>query len=278
MTQPPLTDRTALDLHRARAARAPELFLHEAVADDLQDRLSMVNRRFTAPAVVTPFARVWQDRLQEAAVIPDTETLELKPLSHDLVIHALGLHWANDPVGQLIQCRRALKPDGLLLAAFFGGETLSDLRTALSTAEIAMTGGLSPRVAPMADLRDAGALLQRAGLNLPVADSYRTTVTYETLFHLIRDLRAMGETNALTDRHKSPPPRALFAEAARIYHQAHADADGRIPAKFETIVLTGWAPDETQPKPLRPGSATSRLAEVLGSEERPLPDDAEPRD
>ncbi|TCO73464.1 methyltransferase domain-containing protein [Rhodovulum euryhalinum] len=269
MQSPPdLTDRAALIRQRARARRAPEPFLQGLALAELQERLTEVNRTFTAPAVVTGFPELWQEGLPGAVIVDDTETLALDPGAHDLVIHALCLHWANDPVGQLVQCRRALKPDGLFLAVLFGGRSLHELRTALAEAEIALTAGLSPRVLPMGEIRDLGALLQRAGFALPVADSTTHTVSYETPFHLLRDLRAMGETNALAARHRRTPPRALFAEAARRYENAHAGPDGRIPATVEMIYLAGWAPADTQPRPLRPGSARSRLAEALGTSER----------
>lgn len=168
---PKLTDRTALEAHRARARRNPALFLQEAAADDIKDRLAVVNRTFTAPAIVTTEPALWQSRIPGATCVPDAPVLQLEEGAHDLLIHALALHWADDPVGQLIQCRRALKPDGLFLGVAFGGQTLTELRAALGQAEIEVTGGLSPRVAPMADIRDLGALLQRAGLALPVADA-----------------------------------------------------------------------------------------------------------
>lgn len=273
MTRPPdLTDRRALSRARARAGRAPALFLHEAVADEIQERLREVNRTFTDPAVITPYPQVWQAALPGALRVKDTETLALTPGAHDLVIHALALHWANDPVGQLVQCRRALRPDGLFIGVLFGGRSLHELRAALAEAEVALTGGLSPRILPMGEIRDLGGLLQRAGFALPVADSVVQTVSYQSPAHLMHDLRAMGETNALAARHRAPAPRALFSNAARRYTQAHAGPDGRIPATAEMIYLTGWAPDENQQKPLRPGSAASRLADALNTTECRLPD------
>ena len=214
--------------------------------------------------------------MPEAKQVEDTEILALQENSHDLIVHALALHWANDPVGQLVQANRALKPDGLLLAVCFGGETLSELRSALAAAEVATTGGLSPRVAPMGEIRAVGALMQRAGLALPVADSVPLTVSYETPFHLMRDLRAMGETNSLAARHRAPASSRLFQKMAEEY--ADADPYGRINATFELLFLTGWSPAETQPKPLRPGSATSRLAEALGTNELGLNDPARSTD
>ncbi len=269
---PDLVDRAALLRQRARAARAPALFLHEAARDEAHDRLAMVNKAFTQPAVVSPFPQVWQQTLPHARIVPDDSVLALSPGAHDLVIHALALHWANDPVGQLIQCRRALRPDGLFLGLTFGGETLHELRSALTRAESAVTGGLSPRVLPMGEIRDLGALLQRAGLALPVADTMPLRVSYASALHLMRDLRAMGETNAQTARLRHPTRRAVLLEAARLYAAEHADGDGRITASFDIITLTGWAPADSQPKPLRPGSAAQRLADALGTRETPLND------
>jgi SAM-dependent methyltransferase len=266
MSHPLLTDRAALDLHRARAD-ASAWFLHEEARDEIEERLKDVNRRFTAPAIVTGHADLWGDLVPGAKLVPDAPVLDLEQGAHDLVIHAMALHWADDPVGQIIQCRRALRPDGLFLAAALGGETLQELRAALAQAETEISGVLSPRVAPMAEVRDMGALLQRAGLALPVADRMPRRVRYRDMFRLMADLRAMGETNALAARHKVVPPRGLFPRAARIYQDAFPDEDG-VAATFETIFLAGWAPSEDQPKPLRPGSAQARLADALGVEER----------
>lgn len=273
MSAPPLTDRAALSRNRARALKqGAELFLHEEAVAEIEERLSEVNKTFTAPAVVTGFPGPWSESLPGARIVSDEETLALDPGAHDLVIHALSLHWANDPVGQLVQCRRALKPDGLFLGVLFGGRTLSELRTSLAEAETRLTGGLSARVLPMGEIRDLGALLQRAGFALPVADAAKKTVTYATAFHLIADLRAMGEGNALAVRPRRAAPRALFPEAARFYAEAFPAGENRVAATFEMIFLTGWAPDESQQKPLRPGSATARLAEALGATETPLGD------
>lgn len=270
MTHPPdLTDRRALLFRRARALRrGAELFLHEEVAVEIEERLSEVNKRFTAPAVVTGFPQVWQARFADARIVADDPVLALAPEAHDLVIHALALHWADDPVGQLVQCRRALRPDGLMVAALFGGQTLHELRTVLAEAESRLTGGLSPRVLPMAEIRDLGALLQRVGFALPVADCITRTITYRSAFHLFDDLRAMAETNAMAGRSRKPAPRALFTEAARLYAEHFPAPDDRIAATFEIVFLTGWAPHESQQKPLRPGSAAARLADALGVPER----------
>jgi SAM-dependent methyltransferase len=255
---PPLTDRAALSRNRARASA---FFLQEEVRLDVQDRLSMVNRTFTETAVVSDFPSLWQGW----QVTPDADVLDLVAGSHDLVVHALSLHWANDPVGQLVQCRRALRPDGLFLGLMFGGQTLHELRAALAEAEVEVTGGLSPRVLPMAEIRDLGGLLQRAGLALPVADSWSKTVTYQDAFHLMRDLRAMGEGNALAARLRRPTGQAVLARAAAIYASRFGDDKGRIPATFEVICLTGWAPSNNQQKPLRPGSAQVLLADALAT-------------
>jgi SAM-dependent methyltransferase len=271
MAEPPaLTDRAALLRHRARAVAMaePALFLHDHLAGLLEERLDEVNRRFTAPALIAPFPQAFRDVVPEATVVADDAVLMLDPGTHDLVLHLMALHWANDPVGQLVQARRALRPDGLFLGACLGGRTLFELRASLAEAEARLTGGLSPRVAPMGEIRDLGALLQRAGFALPVADSLTLTVEYRDALHLMRDLRAMGEGNALAARRRGVSRRDVFLEAARVYAEAYARPNGRIPATFEFVFLTGWSPDASQPKPLRPGSAAARLAEALGVEER----------
>lgn len=232
----------------------------------------MVNRSFTDVALVTPFADIWRRRMPDADIIPDNETLALEQTRYDLIVHSMSLHWANDPVGQLIQCRRALKPDGLLIAATLGGKTLQELRSALGAAEIEVSGGLSPRVAPMGEIRDLGALLQRAGFALPVADSISLPAEYRDAMHLMHDLRDMGETNALNQRRRVCAPRRLFTRMADIYAETFAVPSGRVQASFEVVFLTGWAPDDTQPQPLRPGSAKHRLADALKVPEMPLRD------
>lgn len=271
MTTPPrLTDAVALALHRARATPDAS-FLHEAAADELKDRLNVVNKSFKDIALVSGFGDFWAAQHEGALCVPDTEVLSIQPGHHDLVIHAMALHWANDPIGQLIQCRRALRPDGLFLGVCFGGQTLQELRACLGQAEAAVTGGMSPRIAPMAELRDLGELLQRAGFSLPVADTMPINVSYRDIWHLMHDLRAMGETNALFQRLRRPTSRAVFDRAATLYQDSFADADGRITATFELVFLTGWAPDDCQPKPLRPGSAQQRLSDALNTDETKLP-------
>jgi len=270
-----LTDRKDLLRNRARATKAAAMFLHAEAAREVQERLNLVNRTFTAPVIISGFADQWAGIVPGATHIADDETLDLVANSHDLVIHAMALHWANDPVGQLVQARRALRPDGLLIAILPGGQTLHELRRALGDAEVAITGGLSPRIAPMGEIRDLGSLLQRAGLALPVADVISLTASYETALDLMRDLRAMGETNALKNRNRRPLRRAVLDEAIRRY-QTLFGQNGRIQATFELIVLTGWAPDPGQPKPLRPGSASARLADALNTQEHPAGDPAKP--
>lgn len=269
MSSPPeLTDRATLARHRARARRAPEMFLHAAVRDEIKERLTEVNRTFTSPAIVTGFPDFWSEAFPAARIVPDEDVLDLDPGGHDLVIHALALHWANDPVGQLVQMRRALAPDGFCITALFGGRTLAELRSVLAETETRLMGGLSPRVAPMGEIRDLGALLQRAGLALPVADSMPLTVTYKSVMRLVRDLRAMGETNALAQRDRQPLNRQFLAQVDSTYAE-HFEADGgRIGATFEIVFLSGWAPAESQQKPLRPGSAAARLADALGTDEK----------
>jgi len=207
-TPPSLFDRAAVLRNRRRAAASPALFLQEAVAGEVDERLAEVNRTFTSAAIVSGWPDFWSARRPSAALIADEERLAFDPGAHDLILHAMALHWANDPVGQLVQCRLALQPDGLLIATMFGGQTLSELRAALAEAESRITGGLTPRVSPMADLRDLGGLLQRAGFAMPVADSLVLNVTYPDLGALMHDLRAMGETNAQSARLRRPTRRS----------------------------------------------------------------------
>lgn len=277
MTQPMiLTDRAALIRQRTRARRLPghneALFLHRLALSDLQERLSEVNRTFTAPAVITGFPEIF-DALSPATVVADDDLIALEPSAHDLVVHAMSLHWANDPIGQLVQCRRALRPDGLCLVVLPGGRSLQELRACLAEAEATVTGGLSPRVLPMGEIRDLGALMQRAGFALPVADNLVQTVEYRSFPALLSDLRAAGESNALAARLRHFTRRSILAEAARIYAGSYSTPEGRLKATVELVFLTGWAPHESQQQALRPGSARARLADVLGVPEKPLPKD-----
>ncbi|WP_439497969.1 methyltransferase domain-containing protein [Bosea sp. (in: a-proteobacteria)] len=281
MTDSPLVfDRDLIRrrLTRAVAAGYPDFLLARAT-EDLEERLGAVLRRFglaadlgtplpSAAAVLRGKAEaLW--RMAEtpgtaADLVGDLERLPLAPGSVDLAASLLALHGVNDLPGALIQIRRALRPDGLFIGCLLGGRTLQELREALLAAEAETTGGVSPRVAPFADLRDMGSLLQRAGFALPVVDSELVTVRYRDLFGLLRDLRALGWTNALTDRRKAGLRRDTLLRAAALYAERFTDADGRLRASFEIVWLSGWAPHESQQKPLRPGSAKTRLADALG--------------
>ncbi|MCX5494294.1 methyltransferase domain-containing protein [Kaistia dalseonensis] len=274
---PILFDRSLLAAHRSRARRMATPgadFLLARASEDLIDRLATVKRHFGQAAIIdalTPdlAARLIASGQVGTIVRPDTddglaaEVLDLAPASIDLAVSALALQWVNDLPGLMVQIRRALKPDGLLLAIVVGGDTLTELRTVLTTAESEIRGGAAPRVAPFADIRDMGGLLQRAGFALPVIDTDRLIVRYDTIFHLMRDLRAMGATSALAARDPRPLTRAILARAAALYAERYADPDGRIRATFELISISGWAPHESQPKPLKPGSATMRLEDAL---------------
>ena len=210
-------------------------------------------------------------------VATDEELLPFAEESFNLAVSALSLHWVNDLPGALIQVNRALKPDGLFLGAMLGGDTLTELRDAMMQAELAVEPGVAPRVSPFADIRDAGGLLQRAGFALPVADVERITVDYADAFKLMRDLQGMAETNAVLARHKAPLKRRTLVAAMEAYHDLYGRPDGRIPATFDIVYLTGWAPHESQQKPLAPGSAKIRLAQALGTTEQSTGEKALPR-
>jgi len=267
-----LTDRAQLDRARARARRqglaTPIL---DVAAAELQDRLGEVNRSFTDIALVSGFPDYWARVFPAARQVADGERLDLAPGSCDLVIHALALHWADDPVGQIIQCARALRPDGLFLAVLPGGESLRGLAEAMAAAQIESTGGLSPHVLPMGEIRDLGGLLGRAGLALPVADAVPLTLSYRDMLHLGRDLRAMGEGNAMADRLRRPLPRRVIARAAALYAAANTDPGdpARVLARIDLIFLAGWAPHVSQPRALRPGSARMSLADALSPTRSP---------
>ncbi|WP_417250126.1 methyltransferase domain-containing protein [Celeribacter sp.] len=273
-SQKPLVDRRKLAMNRARAMRRDgDFFLHQEARDEINDRLSIVNKSFARPALVTGLPDLWQKWFPDWTVVADDDVLALTEGAHDLVVHAMSLHWANDPVGQLIQCNRALEPDGLMLAVFMGDQSLHELRAALAEAEISLHGGLSPRVLPMGEIRDLGALLQRASFALPVADKSTLKLSYESLFRLSADLRDHGEGLALSEVAEARINRPLFERAETIYRESFGEED-RLVATFDFICLTGWAPDESQPKPLMPGSAKARLADALGTKEFKLPQKA----
>lgn len=284
-------DRVVLRQRRERAARDWDRrsFLKREIASRLVERLDDIRRTFPTALdlgshgdevftaldgreAVGWLARAdlghgFARRARGPAIVADEEFLPFAPHSFDLVLSAMDLHWVNDLPGTLVQIRRILKPDGLLLGAMLGGATLWQLRQALAAAESEVEGGLSPRVSPFADLRDAAGLLQRAGFALPVADSETIDVEYENALALMRDLGAMGESNLIVERRHGLSRRATLLRAAEIYGERFALASGRVAATFEVLFLHGWAPHESQPKPLRPGSASRRLAEALGTPE-----------
>jgi SAM-dependent methyltransferase len=287
-------DQSLIEAHRRRALRRGDLkatFLLDIVAQELADRVSVVERHFdramelhgytgatarflAGTGKVGVIERVETDRAFGSSDMPVTvaplEQIPAEPESLNLLVSPLSLHLTNDTPGIFIQARRALKPDGLFLAAIPGSGTLQELREALLVAEAELTGGASPRVIPFADVRDMGALLQRAGFALPVADTETYTVRYDSLFGLIKDLRAMGMTNPLVARSRVPVSRRFFLKAAEIYAERFSDQDGRIRATFSIIYVSGWAPDESQQKPLKPGSAKQRLSDALGVKEHAL--------
>jgi SAM-dependent methyltransferase len=269
---PVLFDRALLRPRLGRAQKlGPAAFLLERTAEDMTERLRAVLRDFKDAAEVgTPGEEIssWLagrvDRLTRIALPErESEPLLLDAQSLDLVVSALAFQFVNDLPGVLAQIRRALRPDGLLLAAMIGGDSLSELRQSFAAAEAELEGGISPRVAPFADLRDAGALLQRAGFALPVTDVDRIVVRYDNAFALMHDLRRMGATNVLVERRRTPTRRATLWRMAEVYRERFADSDGRIRATFDVIWLSGWAPHENQPKPLKPGSAKVSLAEAV---------------
>jgi SAM-dependent methyltransferase len=280
---------------RLRALRRePVDFLLVHVAQELIERLLVVKRSFRLAADIGTPGGALRAAMRSGDIVP--EIVGLDPLAHclanrepllvagdeevlpfgegslDLAVSALALQSVNDLPGALAQIRRALKPDGLFLGTLLGGETLTELRQAFAAAESEIEGGVSPRVAPFADLRDLGALLQRAGFALPVVDTDRITVRYATAFDLMRDLRGMGATNALVERRRVPLKRATLLRMADIYAQRFSDPDGRLRASFDVVWLSGWAPHESQQQPLRPGSAKARLADALNTIELPAED------
>ncbi len=288
---PKIFDRRLL---RARQRRARALgsatFLLEHAATELGERLSAVLRQFDIAVDLGASSDAVQHALTASGkigtivaaaagaaalensvlrVVSDEEALPFADTSLDLVVSVLALQFVNDLPGTLIQIRRSLKPDGLFMAALIGGESLAELRTAFTDAESEIEGGLSPRVAPFADVRELGALLQRTGFALPVVDSERLTVRYDSVLALMHDLRRMGATNVMRERRRRPLRRATLQRMEAIYADRFADADGRLRASFEIIWLTGWAPHESQQKPLKPGSAAQRLADALGTREIP---------
>ena len=296
MTAPPLIFDRAMHagrLRRAAVGFAGADFLKHRAADDLVARLEAVNRRFPIAVdlgartgafgralaasdaaqkidhlIETDLAEVMLRRPSGARLVVDEERLPFAEAATDLVVSSLALHWINDLIGTLIQIRRALKPDGLMILSILGGATLTELRHCLLTAEAEIRGGAGPRVSPFVDAADGADLLGRAGFALPVVDTDKLTVRYDHPLKLLADLRAMGETDALVDRPALPLTKGLLARTCELYAQSFAGPDGRIPATFEIITLTGWAPHPDQQQPLRPGSAKARLADALDVVER----------
>jgi SAM-dependent methyltransferase len=283
-------DRALLAQRRRRAAAlGPATFLIDRVAEDMAERLSAVRRSFdlavdlatptdvvrrailAAGAVrrivaATPSAATRDDE-RTAIVVADEERVPFRDASLDLVVSALALQFVNDLPGALVQIRRALKPDGLFLAALIGGDTLTELRQAFAAAEAEVEGGASPRVAPFADVRSLGALLQRAGFALPVTDVDRVSARYDSPLRLMQDLRCMGATNMLAERRRAGLRRRTLTRLVEIYAERFADPDGRVRASFDIVWLSGWAPHGSQQQPLQPGSARMRLADALGTHE-----------
>jgi SAM-dependent methyltransferase len=287
---PAIFDRRLLRERRDRTASGrTDDFLLARWTEDLLDRLAAVRRDFAVAValgsgdgmIAEALARRSGTRLVVRtdashgrlvrsggpAVQADEEWLPFADASLDLVVSGLVLHHVNDLPGALIQIRRALRPDGLMIAGLFGGATLHELRDCLMRAEIEIAGGASPRIAPFADVRALGGLLQRAGFALPVADADTFTATYPSALHLVREIRRIGPGNVLSERRRRPMTRRLLTRTAEIYAERHAEAEGRVRATFEIVTLTGWAPAESQPKPLRPGSAARRLADALATRE-----------
>jgi SAM-dependent methyltransferase len=269
---PTLFDRRLLRARQRRAEKqGAATFLLDRVAEDMAERLHAVLREFSsATDIGTPGDQVRNALIERAGELAhidlpesESEPLALAPESIDLAVSGLALQFVNDLPGVLAQIRRALKPDGLLLAAMVGGDTLTELRQSFAAAEAELEGGVSPRVAPFADLRDVGALLQRAGFALPVTDVDRVVVRYDNAFALMQDLRRMGATNVLVERRRTPTRRATMLRMAQIYSERFADPDGRIRVTFDVIWLSGWAPHESQQQPLQPGSAKASLAEAV---------------
>jgi SAM-dependent methyltransferase len=267
---PILFDRALLRMRQQRALRGePATFLLDRVTEDMEERLHAVLRDFADVADIwTPGEALRtpsRDRFKSVTHIDpsEQEALPFRPESLDLAVSALAFQFVNDLPGVLAQIRRALKPDGLLLAAMIGGDTLTELRQSFAAAEAELEGGVSPRVAPSADLRDIGALLQRTGFALPVTDIDRVVVRYDSAFALMADLRRMGATNVLVERRRTPTRRTTMLRMAQLYAERFADPDGRIRATFDLIWLSGWAPHESQQQPLKPGSAKASLAEAV---------------
>ena len=260
-----ITDRNALKKNRARAISSKNsyFYLHETAVEEIVERLREINREFNKIAIVTGYPEIWRAKFPKADILSDSDILKFNGDEYELIIHGMTLHWSDDPVGQLIQCKNKLIADGLFLCVLFGGKTLHELKYSLSKAEIEISGGISPRFMPMGEIRDLGDLLQRTGFALPVADSILKNFSYKKIRELIYDIRKMGETNVLLSRKKTFTRSKIMDDMVKIYSNKFKEKDGTFTATFELIFLTGWAPSENQQKPLKPGSAQVSLAKLL---------------
>ena len=266
-----IIDKEALVRSRMRSDKEDN-FLQKLAVQEIKDRLKFIKKRFEKILIICGNPFYWQEAFHGAEFIADDEILAFPQKGYDLVIHGMSLHYANDPIGQLVQCRSIMKEGGLLLGIFLGGQTLNELRDSIASAEIELTGGISPRVLPMIDIRDAGSFLMRAGFALPVADISVNMVNYGKPLDLFYDLRKMGETNVQKHRLKKFSHRKLFSLASDKYIDSQNSENKSVKATFEFITITGWVPSQDIPKPLKPGSATMRLADALKVKEEKLRD------
>ena len=266
-----IIDKEALVRSRMRSDKEDN-FLQKLAVQEIKDRLKFIKKRFEKILIICGNPFYWQEAFHGAEFIADDEILAFPQKGYDLVIHGMSLHYSNDPIGQLVQCRSIMKEGGLLLGIFLGGQTLNELRDSIASAEIELTGGISPRVLPMIDIRDAGSFLMRAGFALPVADISVNMVDYGKPLDLFYDLRKMGETNVQKHRLKKFSHRKLFSLASDKYIDSQNSENKSVKATFEFITITGWVPSQDIPKPLKPGSATMRLADALKVKEEKLRD------
>tara|TARA_Y200000002_G_scaffold71492_1_gene55951 strand:- start:15 stop:833 length:819 start_codon:yes stop_codon:yes gene_type:complete len=266
-----IIDKEALARNRLRSDKEDN-FLQKLAVREINDRLKFIKKRFEKILIICSNPYYWQKTFHGADFISDEEILKSPRIGYDLVIHGMSLHYSNDPVGQLIQCRSFMEKGGLLLGIFLGGQTLNELRASIASAEIELMGGISPRVLPMIDIRDAGSFLMRAGFALPVADISVNEIDYKKPLDLLYDLRKMGETNVQKNRLKKFSHRKLFSLASDKYIESQNGKNNHVKATFEFITITGWAPSQDIPKSLKRGSATMRLADALNVKEEKLKD------
>ena len=266
-----IIDKEALARSRVRSDKEDN-FLQKLAVREIKDRLKFIKKRFEKILIICGNPYHWQKNFRGADFISDDEILKFPRTDYNLVIHGMSLHYSNDPIGQLIQCRSFMEKGGLMLGIFLGGQTLNELRYSIASAEIELTGGISPRVLPMIDIRDAGSFLMRAGFALPVADTSVNEIDYQKPLDLLYDLRKMGETNVQKHRLKKFSHRKLFSLASDKYIESQNSKNKRVKATFEFITITGWAPSQDIPKPLKRGSATMSLADALNVKEEKLKD------